>query len=102
MKLMSASASAYTSAEAANTSPMQAALDMVNAPTQALLNRPLIGNGANGLAGTGRDDGPAGLLVGNGGNGGTGGFGDDFHNQGGGGLGGGHGVLFGRTGRTGV
>ena len=41
----------YASAEAANASPLQAveqnALAAVNAPTEALLGRPLIGNGAN-------------------------------------------------------
>src|SRR6185437_14391229 len=42
---------AYASAEAANASPLQTleqgVLDVVNAPTQALLGRPLIGNGTN-------------------------------------------------------
>lgn len=42
----------YASAEAAATAPLQAAaqsvLDVINAPTQALLGRPLIGNGGAG------------------------------------------------------
>ncbi len=44
-------------------------LDLINAPTQALLGRPLIGDGANGAPG--KDGGAGGLLYGNGGNGGT-------------------------------
>ncbi|MDC8985580.1 hypothetical protein [Mycobacterium marinum] len=35
----------------ANTSPSAAALDIVNEPFQALLGRPLIGDGANGRRG---------------------------------------------------
>lgn len=35
---------AYAAAEAASVSPLQSALDLLNAPTQALLGRPLIGN----------------------------------------------------------
>lgn len=79
----------YAAAETANATPLQAlqtvqqnVLTVVNAPTQALLGRPIIGNGANGLPNTGQDGGPGGLLFGNGGNagqvfgdGGTGGTG---------------------------
>ncbi|MEK1114744.1 PE family protein, partial [Mycobacterium ulcerans] len=50
----------------------QALLDLINAPTQALLDRPLIGNGANGAAGTGANGGDGGILFGNGGAGGSG------------------------------
>src|ERR1700690_1623322 len=46
-----------------------------NAPTQALLGRPIIGNGANGAAGTGQAGGAGGILWGNGGHGGAGGAG---------------------------
>ncbi len=64
---------AYAAAEAANVSAAQSTdqrlLDLINGPTQALLGRPLIGDGANG--GPGQDGGPGGLLYGNGGNGGT-------------------------------
>lgn len=48
---------------------MQAVLDVVNGPTQLLLGRPLIGDGANG--GPGQNGGDGGLLYGNGGNGGS-------------------------------
>ncbi len=39
----------------------------MNTPTQLLLGRPLIGNGANGAPGTGQAGGAGGLLYGNGG-----------------------------------
>jgi len=48
----------------------QAVLNVINAPTELLLNRPLIGNGTNGAAGQAGQAG--GLLWGNGGTGGTG------------------------------
>ncbi|KAF3409759.1 PE family protein, partial [Mycobacterium tuberculosis variant bovis] len=48
---------AYAAAEAASVSPLQSALDLLNAPTQALLGRPLVGNGANGAPGTGANGG---------------------------------------------
>ncbi len=82
---------AYAAAEVANLSPLQGVeqgvLGVVNAPAQALLGRPLIGDGAagtaaspNGGAGAGGDGwtngdgGDVGLFGagGNGGNGGTG------------------------------
>ncbi|MGB9226080.1 PE family protein, partial [Mycobacterium sp.] len=66
----------YAGAEAANASPLesleQAFLDLINAPTNFLFGRPLIGNGANAAPGTGQAGGPAGFLIGNGGNGGSG------------------------------
>lgn len=69
-------AGAYAAAEAANTSPLQALeqgiLGVINAPTNALLGRPLLGAGRNGTPGTGQDGGPGGLLWGNGGDGGSG------------------------------
>ncbi|MET2805003.1 PE family protein, partial [Mycobacterium tuberculosis] len=43
---------------------------MLNAPTQALLGRPLVGNGANGAPGTGANGGDGGILFGSGGAGG--------------------------------
>jgi hypothetical protein len=53
-----ARANSYAGAEAANASPLQAVqqdvVHAVNAPSQALTGRPLIGNGANGAAGTGQ------------------------------------------------
>ncbi|MCV7076767.1 PE family protein, partial [Mycobacterium szulgai] len=61
---LSAAGGAYASAEAVNA--QQILLDTINAPTQLLLSRPLIGNGANATTpgGTGSDGG---LLFGNGG-----------------------------------
>ena len=60
----------------AATNPWQAlqqnVLNAINAPTEALLGRPLIGNGANAAPGTGQNGGAGGLLLGNGGNGGSG------------------------------
>ena len=66
----------YAAAEAANASPLQTleqdVLGLINAPTDAVLGRPLIGNGTDGTPGTGQNGGPGGLLAGNGGNGGSG------------------------------
>ncbi|WP_415823700.1 PE family protein, partial [Mycobacterium basiliense] len=62
-------AGSYVAAEAANASPLQPVLDVINTPTQLLLGRPLIGDGANG--GPGQSGGNGGLLYGNGGNGGS-------------------------------
>lgn len=75
IQALSTAAGAYGSAEAANAFPLQQALNVINAPTQTLLGRPLIGNGTNGAPGTGQAGGPGGLLYGNGGNGGSGGVG---------------------------
>lgn len=46
-------ARSYVVAEATSAAPLQDLLGVVNAPAQALLGRPLIGNGANGADGTG-------------------------------------------------
>ncbi|WP_139822423.1 PE family protein, partial [Mycobacterium lacus] len=93
VQALNAGASSYAAAEAANASPLQVAqtvqqnvLNAVNAPTQAVFGRPLIGNGANGLPNTGQDGGPGGLLYGNGGNGGSGGAGQAGGNGGAAGL----------------
>ncbi len=67
VQLLNSGASAYTGAEAANASPLQPVLDAVNAPSQALTGRPLIGNGADGAAGTGQNGGDGGWLIGSGG-----------------------------------
>src|ERR1700761_3807704 len=52
VQALSLGAGAYAAAEAANASPLdtivQELLDLINAPTEALLGRPLIGDGANG------------------------------------------------------
>ncbi|WP_237081361.1 PE family protein, partial [Mycobacterium tuberculosis] len=70
VQTLSAAASSYVAAEAVNVE--QSLLAAVNAPTQALFGRPLIGNGADGSPGTGQAGGPGGILYGNGGNGGAG------------------------------
>ncbi|EFP19910.1 hypothetical protein TMCG_01078, partial [Mycobacterium tuberculosis SUMu003] len=82
VQALTASVGSYAAAEAANASPLQAleqqVLAAINAPTQTLLGRPLIGNGADGLPG--QNGGAGGLLWGNGGNGGAG---DAAHPNGG-------------------
>jgi hypothetical protein len=64
VQALSAGGGAYASAEAANASPLQTAeqqvLNAVDAPTEALLGRPLIGNGTNGARGPGLTAHPAG------------------------------------------
>ncbi|WP_156452438.1 PE family protein, partial [Mycobacterium gordonae] len=67
-RALNSGALAYSGAEA--TSIDQLVLAVVNAPTQALLGRPLIGDGYNGVAG--QNGGAGGLLFGNGGRGGDG------------------------------
>ncbi|WP_459797766.1 PE family protein, partial [Mycobacterium riyadhense] len=75
VQALTAGANSYASAEAAAASPLEALLNLINTPTQLLLGRPLIGNGANGAPGTGQNGGAGGLLYGNGGAGGSGGGG---------------------------
>jgi hypothetical protein len=62
----------YAATEAANASPLQTleqdVLGVINAPTNALFNRPLIGDGASGTA-TSPNGQAGGFLYGNGGNG---------------------------------
>ncbi|POX97336.1 hypothetical protein C3479_24770, partial [Mycobacterium kansasii] len=74
---VTAAGNAYAAAEAANVAPLQVleqqVLGVINAPTQLLLGRPLIGNGANAAPGSGQNGGAGGLLFGNGGSGGSGG-----------------------------
>lgn len=99
---------AYAAAEAASVSPLQSALDLLNAPTQALLGRPLVGNGANGAPGTGANGGDGGILFGSGGAGGSGAAGMAGGNGGAaglfgnGGAGGAGGLLLGQDGMTGL
>ncbi|REN48627.1 PE family protein, partial [Mycobacterium tuberculosis] len=95
VQALTGAASAYASAEATNVE--QQVLGLINAPTQALLGRPLIGNGADGTAAN-PNGGAGGLLYGNGGNGfsqttagltgGTGGSAGLIGNGGNGGAGG--------------
>lgn len=70
VQTLTSTAGAYASAEAANVE--QQLLGAINAPTMALLGRPLIGHGADGAPGTGQAGGAGGILYGNGGNGGSG------------------------------
>ncbi|WP_139830900.1 PE family protein, partial [Mycobacterium paraense] len=66
----------YAATEAASANPLQALEDdvlaVINAPTDTLFSRPLIGPGANGAPGTGQPGGPGGFLWGRGGDGGSG------------------------------
>ncbi|MEQ6324318.1 PE family protein, partial [Mycobacterium canetti] len=90
VRSLTAAGGAYASAEAANASLQtleQEVLGAINAPTQLLFGRPLIGDGVNGAPGTGQAGGAGGLLWGNGGNGGFGG-GGEVGGGGGGGRGG--------------
>ncbi len=57
VQTFTAGAGAYASAEAAAAAPLEGLLNIVNTPTQLLLGRPLIGNGANGAPGTGQAGG---------------------------------------------
>src|SRR5262249_38971225 len=50
VRTLTSAAHSYALAESANASPMQSLLDTVNASTQALFHRPLIGNGLDGTA----------------------------------------------------
>lgn len=75
VQVLAAGAGSYASAEAAGGTLLQTieqqVLNLINAPTQLLLGRPLIGNGADASAAGGRG-GDGGLLYGNGGRGATG------------------------------
>ncbi|EFD18293.1 PE-PGRS family protein [Mycobacterium tuberculosis CPHL_A] len=62
---LTAAARWYTATEIANAAAMRVVLGAVNAPTQTLLGRPLIGDGAHGTA-PGQPGGAGGLLFGNG------------------------------------
>jgi hypothetical protein len=121
VQTLSAAGGAYTAGEGANASPLQTVeqdvLGVINAPTNALLGRPLIGNGTNGTAAN-PHGGAGGLLIGNGGNGfsettkpgvtggaggaaglfGTGGIGGAGGAGAGGGAGGHGGLLYGNGG----
>ncbi|MDP7707283.1 MULTISPECIES: PE domain-containing protein [unclassified Mycobacterium] len=69
---------AYAAAEVINAGPLQPVVDgvlgAINAPTNLLLGRPLIGNGYDGTPGTGQAGGDGGILWGNGGAGGSAGL----------------------------
>src|SRR5262249_52987202 len=61
VQLLNGGAAQYALAEAANASPLQTLLDAINAPSEALTNRPLIGDGANG--GPGQNGGAGGWIL---------------------------------------
>ncbi|MDT5220855.1 MAG: hypothetical protein QOF15_2960, partial [Mycobacterium sp.] len=108
---------AYASAEATAASVLDPVFAVINAPTQLLLGRPLIGDGAPGTAAN-PNGGGGGLLFGNGGNGyssvtgggaggpagliGNGGWGGSGGPTTSGGAGGTGGLLFGSGGHSGV
>ncbi|MCV7125198.1 PE family protein, partial [Mycobacterium lacus] len=76
VQVLNSSSNAYATAEAANVSPFQAAgqqlLNLINAPTETLVGRPLIGDGASGASGSvGQPGQPGGILIGSGGSGGN-------------------------------
>ena len=101
VQALSGAQGAYSAAEAANASPLQALVAdaqslAVFSPWKTLTGRPLLGNGANGSAGTGAAGGDGGWIFGNGGNGGSGATGQT------GGTGGNAGLIgVGGTGGTG-
>ncbi|WP_142305591.1 PE family protein, partial [Mycobacterium tuberculosis] len=111
---LSAAVGSYVSAEATNAAPLATlehnVLNALNAPTQALLGRPLIGDGAAGAPGTGQAGGQSLLggatggaggnagLFGVGGTGGPGGPGGPGGVGGTGGAGGLGGTLYGAGG----
>ena len=64
VQALSGAGAAYVGAEAANSSPFQDLLDLIDAPANLLLHRPLIGDGADGAPGTGQAGGPGGILIG--------------------------------------
>ncbi|WP_261899437.1 PE family protein, partial [Mycobacterium marinum] len=66
VQALAGSSESYASAESVNIE--QQLISVINAPTQALFGRPLIGNGADGTA-TDPNGGAGGLLYGNGGKG---------------------------------
>jgi hypothetical protein len=71
LQTLNAGSSVYAATEAANSAPLRTlerdALGVINAPTDALLGRPLIGDGTNGITnadGMGTAGGAGGILVG--------------------------------------
>jgi hypothetical protein len=123
VQALAASANSFAAAEAANASILQTLqeqlLRVVNAPTELLLGRPLIGDGVDASVAGGRG-GDGGLLFGNGGRGaagasgqpggaggdagllGNGGAGGNGGTGAPGGAGGRAGLLFGRPGSAGL
>ncbi|ORB33966.1 PE family protein, partial [Mycobacterium persicum] len=71
VQALGAASGAYAAAEAANVNPLQPLVNdifgVINAPTNFLLGRPLIGDGLDAMPGTGQPGGAGGILWGNGG-----------------------------------
>jgi hypothetical protein len=65
---LNSAAATYVAVDTALTATLQPVIDVINLPTELLLGRGLIGNGANGTAAS-PNGGAGGLLIGNGGNG---------------------------------
>ncbi|ACC42287.1 PE family protein [Mycobacterium marinum] len=112
VQALTSNAGAYATAEAANANPL---LSAINSPFQAILGRPLIGDGADGITnaqGVGTAGGAGGILYGNGGRGGdstavgiaggAGGMGGMIGNGGAGGNGGPAGLILGNLYRGGA
>ncbi|WP_308458133.1 PE family protein [Mycobacterium kansasii] len=78
--LLNGSAEKYWATEIENAA--QNALKTANTDSEWLVGRPMIGNGANGAAGTGQNGGAGGWLIGNGDNGGSGAAGQNGENGG--------------------
>ncbi|MFV0496452.1 PE domain-containing protein [Mycobacterium sp.] len=78
VQALQAAGAGYAAAETVNAGPLQVVadgvLEVINTPTNLFLERPLIGDGANGAPGTGQAGGDGGILWGNGGSGGSGGL----------------------------
>lgn len=64
VQLLSAGAGSYASAEAANANPLQNLLNQVNGVAETFLGRPLIGDGRDGVDGTGARGAKRWLAVG--------------------------------------
>ena len=80
VQALNGGAGMYAATEAANVSPLHELVQLgqnltLFSPVKLLTGRPLIGNGADGAAGSGLAGGPGGWLLGDGGNGGSGGAG---------------------------
>ncbi|MCV7074461.1 PE family protein, partial [Mycobacterium szulgai] len=89
VQTLTTGAGSYAAAEAVNASPLQTIeqdiLNVINAPTQTLFGRPLIGNGAD-AATPGGNGADGGYLYGNGGAGAPGGGGQNGGHGGNAGL----------------
>lgn len=86
MQTLSSSAASYATAEAAGAAPLQALLDVINAATHLLPNRPLPDDGDNAEPGSGTNGADSGILFGNGRVGGSGGVDRNGGNGGAAGL----------------